>query len=226
MAWIESHEELADHYKTQQLAKQLQCSIFAAVGLLHLLWHYTLKVAWKDGNLEKLDAKAIARACWWDENPEVLFSALKDSGFIDGAVIHDWKKYAKHIIYQRKYNERKRANLTAVKRLYKHKQNSHFTPATIPDLTVPNQTTVTAGACAPNRFTRPDISEVTAYAKSIGFEIDAERFVNFYESKGWLIGKSPMKSWKAAVRTWRNNGYGKPVGNGAESGSFPKWMRS
>jgi hypothetical protein len=32
--------------------------------------------------------------------------------------------------------------------------------------------------------------------------VDPEEFVDFYTSKGWKVGKNPMKDWKAAVRTW------------------------
>lgn len=52
------------------------------------------------------------------------------------------------------------------------------------------------------RFTPPTADEVRVYAKEKGFSIDAERFVNFYESKGWTVGKSPMKDWRASVRNW------------------------
>lgn len=52
------------------------------------------------------------------------------------------------------------------------------------------------------RFTKPTVNEIEAYGKDHGYEIDAERFYDFYESKGWLVGKSPMKDWKAAVRNW------------------------
>lgn len=40
------------------------------------------------------------------------------------------------------------------------------------------------------------------YAWEKGYEIDANRFVDFYESKGWMVGQSKMKDWKAAVRNW------------------------
>lgn len=52
-------------------------------------------------------------------------------------------------------------------------------------------------------FKKPTTSEVAAYAASLGFDLNAESFVDFYESKGWVVGKSPMKDWKAAVRNWR-----------------------
>lgn len=51
-------------------------------------------------------------------------------------------------------------------------------------------------------FTKPTLDEVAAYCIERSNGIDAASFINFYESKGWLIGKSPMKDWKAAVRTW------------------------
>ena len=53
------------------------------------------------------------------------------------------------------------------------------------------------------RFTPPSVQEVDAYAKEIGYALDAERFVNFYASKGWKVGKDPMTDWQACVRTWK-----------------------
>jgi len=53
------------------------------------------------------------------------------------------------------------------------------------------------------RFQKPTASEVTEYAETIGFALDGEAFVDFYESKGWRIGTAPMKNWQAAVRTWK-----------------------
>ena len=52
------------------------------------------------------------------------------------------------------------------------------------------------------RFTPPTLSEVQEYIQEKGYHIDAESFIDFYESKGWMIGKSKMKDWKASVRTW------------------------
>lgn len=64
------------------------------------------------------------------------------------------------------------------------------------------------------RFTPPSVDEVRAYAQEKGYrDFDAERFVDFYASKGWLVGKSRMKDWKAAVRNW-NRGYSAPKGDG------------
>jgi len=53
------------------------------------------------------------------------------------------------------------------------------------------------------KFIKPTPEAVTEYAKSIEFEMDGQAFVDFYVSKGWMVGKSPMKDWQAAVRTWK-----------------------
>lgn len=61
------------------------------------------------------------------------------------------------------------------------------------------------------RFTPPTVEEVRAYCKERGNNVDAERFVDYYTSNGWHVGKNSMKDWKAAVRTWERqgwNGYG------------------
>ncbi len=52
------------------------------------------------------------------------------------------------------------------------------------------------------RFVPPTVEEIQAYVTEKSMNVDAEKFWNFYESKGWLVGKSPMKSWKAACGTW------------------------
>ena len=55
------------------------------------------------------------------------------------------------------------------------------------------------------RFSKPTIEQIDAYIKEKKLHFDAEGFFDYYESKGWLVGKSPMKDWKAACRTWEHN---------------------
>jgi hypothetical protein len=54
------------------------------------------------------------------------------------------------------------------------------------------------------RFTPPTLEEVQAYCTERGNNVDAERFIDFYSSKGWMVGKNKMKDWKAAVRNWES----------------------
>ena len=51
-------------------------------------------------------------------------------------------------------------------------------------------------------FRPPDVSEVRSYCQERKNRVDPERFVDFYTSKGWFVGKTKMKDWKAAVRNW------------------------
>ena len=52
------------------------------------------------------------------------------------------------------------------------------------------------------RFTQPTREEVQQYITEQGYHVDADRFVDYYTSNGWMVGKNHMKDWKAAVRTW------------------------
>ena len=57
------------------------------------------------------------------------------------------------------------------------------------------------------RFTPPTITEVSDYCKERNNTVDPQRFIDHYTSNGWMVGKTKMKDWKAAVRNWeRNNG--------------------
>lgn len=54
-------------------------------------------------------------------------------------------------------------------------------------------------------FKPPTVDDVRAYCTERGNGVDPQSFVDFYESKGWMIGKNKMKDWKAAVRTWERS---------------------
>ena len=52
------------------------------------------------------------------------------------------------------------------------------------------------------RFIKPKLEEIEQFIIDNDFSVDAETFFDFYEAKGWKIGKASMKDWRAAVRTW------------------------
>ena len=62
-----------------------------------------------------------------------------------------------------------------------------------------------------SRFIPPSADEVRAYCNERGNAVDADRFVDYYASKGWMIGKNKMKDWKAAVRNWERKAEEKPA---------------
>lgn len=57
------------------------------------------------------------------------------------------------------------------------------------------------------KFKKPTLDEVQEYCRERNNTVDAEYFIDYYESKGWLVGKTKMKDWKAAIRLWerKNN---------------------
>ena len=55
------------------------------------------------------------------------------------------------------------------------------------------------------KFTPPNLEEVQQYCIERNNSVNAQTFIDFYESKGWMVGKNKMKDWKAAVRTWERN---------------------
>lgn len=63
------------------------------------------------------------------------------------------------------------------------------------------------------RFTPPTVDEVRAYCQDRQNGVDPQRFVDYYSSNGWMVGKNKMKDWKAAVRTWeqKEKTYTRPV---------------
>lgn len=65
----------------------------------------------------------------------------------------------------------------------------------------------------PTRFVPPTVDQVRAYCMERGNSVNPQRFVDYYSSNGWMVGKNKMKDWKAAVRTWeqKEKSYGRPA---------------
>lgn len=88
-------------------------------------------------------------------------------------------------------------------------------PETTPNVNVNENDNVTvfdgAGADTPapqhtsKKFVKPTLQEVQEYCTSRHNSVDAAKFVDYYDSVGWKVGKNPMRDWKAAVRTWERN---------------------
>ena len=69
------------------------------------------------------------------------------------------------------------------------------------------------------RFTPPTVDEVREYCEERGNSVNPQRFVDYYSSNGWMVGKNKMKDWKAAVRTWeqKEKSYGRPAAKSSSS---------
>lgn len=139
---------------------------------------------------------------------------------------HDW------VIYKTTLHERVGCYKGTLDRVFKGLQekgyivsvkvineSGHFSGWNHVVYDIPTSTNTDVGESAPisntntsklyiknTKFIRPTAIEVNEYAKEIGFiSLDASYFLDHYDSNGWLVGKNPMKDWKAAVRTWKRN---------------------
>ena len=65
----------------------------------------------------------------------------------------------------------------------------------------------------PTKFVKPDLDEVSEYFRELK-SVDPESFFDFYESKGWLVGKVSMKDWRASARKWVRENSNGSNGNG------------
>lgn len=68
-----------------------------------------------------------------------------------------------------------------------------------------NNTSIKKEIYKEKKFKKPTLEEVKEYCLERNNNVDAELFINYYESNGWKVGRNSMKDWKACVRTWERN---------------------
>jgi hypothetical protein len=66
----------------------------------------------------------------------------------------------------------------------------------------------------PKSYVRPTLNDVSDYCITRQNQVDPAKWLDYYTSNGWRVGRNPMKDWRAAVRTWERNGYGGPFDDG------------
>ena len=122
-------------------------------------------------------------------------SALRDSGYIN--IQLEYAEGTKQILHR---------YIRLVKDPIEDKLNTPLTKVKDPieDKLIVNNTvnTTTNNTMNKGRFTPPTLTEVIEQCNKTGANIDPQGFIDFYESKGWMIGKNKMKCWKSAIRTW------------------------
>ena len=147
--------------------------------------------------------KAIMRQCGAStDDMNVLlakkFVLLFDSGVI---VIKHWRinNYLRADRYQETKYEEEKAQL-------KINENGSYSLG-IPSTGIPSIGKDRLEKDSIKRFTPPTSDDVRAYVKEKGYNVDADRFIDYYTANGWHVGRNPMKDWKAAVRNWSRGNY-------------------
>lgn len=101
MAWIRVDDTLPIHKKTFALAKRLGMSRPHVSGHLLYLWLFAIRAAWEDADLSNCGDEGIERAAEWEGIPGTFAKALRESGFMDGFVLHNWLRYAGILVKDR-----------------------------------------------------------------------------------------------------------------------------
>jgi hypothetical protein len=85
---------------------------------------------------------------------------------------------------------------------YQGERNADETPVKRKRNADETQTTLIEERKEEKKFIIPTFNDVLEYCMQNNLDVDGVKFINFYESKGWMVGKNKMKDWKAAIRTW------------------------
>ena len=179
---------------------------FAATSLVSVLtrgiWHEMLGLMWMNDRADSLTGSvaelALAVRCTESDLNvairEILCRNLADVTICDENVTIVCRRYKKA------KNERERARIgMRLTRSYK------LVTDTRADIQYPITHNQSTKESKQKNFSKPTVAEISQYCQERKNNIDAERFFDYYESKGWKIGNTPMKSWQAAVRTWERN---------------------
>jgi DNA-binding transcriptional ArsR family regulator len=122
-------------------------------------------------------------------------SALRDTGYIE--IQLEYAEGTKQILHR---------YIRIVKDPIEEKLNTPLRKVKDPieEKLIDNTTVNTTSNNTKNkgRFTPPTLTEVIDQCNFSGANIDPQGFIDFYESKGWMIGRNKMKCWKSAIRTW------------------------
>lgn len=211
MAWIESHQELNGHPKVKRLARAMGWNLPETIGRLHMFWWWCVDYS-PDGDLRKFNDADIAEAVALDAGQGQHFvTAMIEcggetaSGFIERTPyfrVHDWWDFSGRYLQSRYSHSSEKWK--KVKRMYGTRkaydtQETHTYIHNQQNITEHNKPKEGARV----KFSKPSARDVEDYGKEIGFSVNGQQFVDFYESKGWKVGTTPMRDWRAAVRTWK-----------------------
>jgi len=199
--WIKMRTNLDTDPRVISLSESLSVPELHAIGMLWKVW------AWADQH--SIDGNAISVT---DVTLDRFTSctgfadALRKVGWLegrDGAL--SFPRFAEH----NGQTAKKRGKTAERVRKFRNAASvTDVTPEALPEKRREEKRRLKKGTIVPKektKFVKPTVQEVADYCRERKNGIDPEHFVAYYESKGWLVGKSPMKSWKDAMVTWERN---------------------
>lgn len=189
----------------------LDSSIWVETSDTRICWITMLAMA-DAGGLVASTAPGIARrACISIEAARLAISTF-ESPEVDSRSDDDGRRIQRvdggyQILNYQKYRDK---DYTAARRAKKYRESKASRrdgrDETVTVTQAYNTDTHTKQETNTGRFTPPSLKEVSEYCSERHNSVDPQQWLDFYTAKGWTIGKSKMKDWRAAVRTWERNG--------------------
>ena len=211
--WIKMRTDLARDPAVVGIAADTGLDEFAVVGRLHAIW------SWADEQTENGNAVSVTET-WIDRY-------ISCAGFARSMQKHHWLDISEGGIaipnFSRHNGKSAKTRALTRKRVGEHRNAVSVTVA-LPEKRreEKRREEKKEEKRARTPFAKPGLPEVQAYCTERHNAVDPQRFIDHYESNGWRVGRTAMKDWKAAVRTWEKNGFtdngtGKAVPNRQES---------
>lgn len=173
------------------------------------LWSYCARFHPRDGRMIGYSAVEVESALEWRGESGKAVEALLKVEYLraieNGYECVDWRQHEGHLTaFSKRGKAAAKARWAKYASSIPHASQSKAksetsNPPSVPIRSGPDQVKK-FGAFAP-----PTLAEVQAYCKERGNAVDAQRWHDFYSAKGWMVGKTRMRDWRAAVRTWERS---------------------
>lgn len=206
-AWFRMYVDFLDDAKMMALSFEDQRHFVAVLALKSA---GTLEQQCKPELLDRI----VAQKLWIDL---VKIGEVKTNLIDAGLIGDDWQPLAWD---KRQFRSDHDVTGAERQRRFREKQRNALRngPVTLPDtdtdtdteLSLPNGSDVPQAAQreqkTTKKFTKPTAQELRTYCDAKNFGLDGLEaipdFLDYYESKGWLVGKTPMRSWPHAFSRW------------------------
>ena len=209
--WIKMRSSLRDDPAVVRIASALNADRFSVVGRLHCVWSWA--------QAQSIDGQSV------DVDSGFLDELVSQPGFSAEMEAVGWLEIADNCVsfpsFSRHNGSSAKRRAMEATRKAKGRIPSAFDADGMrtreekrrEEKKQSNHKAAKAGAKITNRPTRvvkkkkfipPTISEVRKYIAEKGLRVDAEAFLNHYESNGWRVGKNSMVCWKASIRNAKN----------------------
>lgn len=190
--------------------KILEWEWWEDINTCRLFIYCLLKANWKDGRFKGM---VIPKGSFVSSIPKISDETSLTIREIRTAISHlkstgevTCKSYTKYTVFTVKnYCEYQQSDLQNDRQATDKRHSNDILTTTIEEYKEGKNNKKEDTNVSKKKFEPPTVEEVRAYCQERNNSVDPQTFVDFYSSKGWMVGKNHMKDWKAAVRTWEKS---------------------